>query len=101
MLARIGQVLVSQDTRLSVRLPRDLADLAVAAWQRTETGPETAETAAQRAVRHRAAVLALIGLCIENTGQPDGDEIICDLDAWYIGGALDAAEELELLANPH
>jgi hypothetical protein len=115
VLGRIGAVLFPQDTTLSVRLPRDLADLALAAWNRDEpagtgpagTGPSGAgpsgtgaarrETPDQRAARERAAYLALIGLCIENTAQPAGDDITCDLDAWYIGGALQAAEALNML----
>ena len=100
VLGRIGAVLFPQDTKLSVRLPKELADLALAAWNRddpAENGPAAQENADQRAVRERAAYLALIGLCIENTAQPDGDDIICDLDAWYIGGALQAAEAMDLL----
>jgi hypothetical protein len=98
VLGRIGAVLFPQDTKLSVRLPKELAGLALAAWNREERdGPAERETAGQRTVRERAAYLALIGLCIENTAQPDGDDIICDLDAWYIGGALRAAEALDML----
>ena len=99
VLGRIGAVLFPQDTRLSVRLPKELADLALAAWNgdESESGPAGEETPDQRAVRERAAYLALIGLCIENTAQPEGDEIICDLDSWYIGGALRAAEALAML----
>jgi hypothetical protein len=100
VLGRIGAVLFPQDTRLSVRLPKELADLALAAWNREDSDEPVLldqETAAQRAARDYAGYLALIGLCIENTAQPDGDDIICDLDAWYIGGALQAAEAMDLL----
>jgi hypothetical protein len=100
VLGRIGAVLFPQDTKLSVRLPRKLADLAVEAWNRDEpsgSGPVSGETAEQRTVRERAAYLALIGLCIENTAQLDGDDVSCDLDSWYIGGALQAAEALDML----
>jgi hypothetical protein len=82
-----------------VRLPRDLAELALAAWQREETAPPGPETPEQRTVRHQAATLALIGLCIENTGRPEGEEVVCDLDAWYIGGALEAAGRQALLGR--
>jgi hypothetical protein len=99
VLGRIGKVLFPQDTELPVRLPADLAGLAVAAWQRDESGLPEQETPEQRQVRHQAATLALIGLCVEYTGRPDGDEILCDLDAWYIGGALDAADQQELAKN--
>jgi hypothetical protein len=100
VLGRIGAVLFPQDTRLSVRLPRELAGLARAAWNRDDpqqSGPVNGESLDQRTARERAAYLALIGLCIENTAQPDGDEIICDLDSWYIAGALQAAEALDML----
>jgi hypothetical protein len=98
VLGRIGTVLFPQDTKLSVRLPQELADLALAAWHRDDPSPESApETIDQRTVRERAAYLALIGLCIENTAQPDGDDIVCDLDSWYISGALQAAEALDML----
>jgi hypothetical protein len=100
VLGQIGAVLFPQDTTLSVRLPRELADLALAAWNRDEpapSGPSDRETVDERAVRERAAYLALIGLCVENTAQSDGDDIICDLDSWYIGGALRAAEAQDML----
>jgi hypothetical protein len=97
VLGRIGKALFPQDTRLSVVLPRDLADLAVAAWQRDEGVTLGAETEEQRLVRHRAGNLALIGLCIENTGRPSGTDVMCELDAWYIGSALQTADEQNLL----
>jgi hypothetical protein len=101
ILGEIGKVLFPQDTQLTVHLPKSLADQALAAWRREEPGaahPEE-ETPEQRLVRTRAAYLALIGLCIENTGQPSGDEVVCELDAWYIGGALEAAEAQGLLIS--
>ena len=97
VLSQIGQALFPQDTKLTVRLPRDLADLAVAAWLREQTGPAAPDTTERRLLRQRAAYLALIGLSIANTGRPDGDEVICELDAWYVGGALEAADTQELL----
>lgn len=97
VLSQIGQALFPQDTKLTVRLPRDLADLAVAAWLREQTGPAAPDTAERRLLRQRAAYLALIGLSVANTGRPDGDEVVCELDAWYIGGALEAADTQELL----
>jgi hypothetical protein len=97
VLGQIGEALSRQDTKLSVRLPQDLADLALAAWQRDEGASRGAETAEQRTARHRAGNLALIGLCIENTGRPEGTVVLCDLDDSYIGGALEAAHEQNLL----
>jgi hypothetical protein len=99
LLGRIGAALFPQPTTLRVRLPKELAGLALAAWHRDDQGPPGPETAGQRAARYRAGSLALIGLCVADTGRADGDEIICDLDAWYIGAALDAADEHGLLAG--
>jgi hypothetical protein len=100
LLGKIGAILFPQRATLSVRLPQGLADLALAAWHK-ETGdsPLGAETAEQRTARHRAGTLGLIGLCVENTGRADGNEIICELDAWYIGAALEAADEHGLLSR--
>jgi hypothetical protein len=50
-------------------------------------------------VRHRAGTLALIGQAIEQTGRPDGAEIVCELDAWNIGVAMDAADDQGLRAD--
>jgi hypothetical protein len=100
LLGKIGAALFPQPTTLSVRLPKGLADLALAAWCREiDQGPLGPETAEQRTARYRAGTLALIGLCVENTGRADGDEIICELDAWYIGAAFEAADEHGLLAD--
>jgi hypothetical protein len=97
VLGQIGQALFPQDTKLTVRLPRDLADLAVAAWLRDETEPPAPESAERRVLRQRAAYLALIGLSVANTGRPEGDEVVCELDAWYVGGALEAADRQAML----
>jgi hypothetical protein len=104
-LARIGRAIFSQPTRVKVRIPRALADLALASWQRSEgDGGEAAirdETPEQIAVRHRSATLALIGLSIESLGirAPGRDDVLVDLEAWYIGSAFDAAEDADLLAD--
>ena len=50
------------------------------------------ETPEQRAIRHEAATLSLIGLSIENTGIEDGDQVVFKLDAWLLGNALEAAD---------
>lgn len=100
VLGQIGQALFPQDTKLTVRLPRKLADLAVAAWLRPESGPSvaaTAEPVERRVQRQRAAYLALTGLSVANTGRPEGDEVVCEVDAWYVGGALEAADRQEML----
>jgi hypothetical protein len=41
----------------------------------------------------------LIGLCIEQGGRSDREDVVCDLDARFVGGALDAAEDHELLGR--
>jgi len=38
----------------------------------------------------------LIKLCIEQTGQPDDGEVVCELDSWYTGKALDAGGVMQL-----
>jgi hypothetical protein len=85
---------------LKVRLPRNLADQAVAIWQRSaseeEIPPETHE---QRAIRNRAASVALIGQAIEETGVADGEDVVFTVDAWFVGDALSAADEAGLLAE--
>lgn len=100
LLAEIGRHLFSQTTQVRVRLPRSLAAAAVAKWERDgDEGPLPPETALQTAVRHKAGTVGLIGLCIENRGVDDGDEIVVDMPSWYVGLALEAADEAGLL-NP-
>jgi hypothetical protein len=96
-LGKIGAVLSSQPTKLTMRLPRALADVAIAAWRRDDTEAPASETAMQRTARHRAGILALIGLCVESTGRAEGEQIACELDAWYVGLAMNAADEYGLL----
>jgi hypothetical protein len=79
---------------VEVRLPRRLAEQALAAWQRDDSeGPLGAETCEQRIERHRASTLALIGLSIER-GHWDGDEVVVELSPVIIGLAVDAADDL-------
>ncbi len=51
----------------------------------------------QTAVRHKAGTVGLIGLCIENRGVDDGDEIVVDMPSWCVGLALEAAGDAGLL----
>jgi hypothetical protein len=102
VLAEIGRAVFPQPTRLRVRLPRALADLAVAAWAREEDNvPPGEETPEQITARRRAGTLGLIGLNVESAGggTPAGDDVLADLDAWEIGSAFDAAEDAGLLAD--
>jgi hypothetical protein len=81
--------------RFEVRLPRPLAELALAAWKRDgDEGPGEPESYEQRVQRHRAGALALIGLGVEERGRWDGEEVVVDLSAELIGVALDAADDL-------
>jgi hypothetical protein len=97
-LAEVGRAIFPQPTRLLVRLPHRLAQRAVAAWEREAyEGPFVDEAAEQRAVRHRAGILALIGLSIEQGGVSAGEDVVVELEAWYVGAALDAADDAGLL----
>lgn len=99
-LARVGAALASQPTTLSVRLPAGLAEQALTAWRRDDHGQlADPESLRQTITRRRAGMLALIGLAVEQTGRADGNEIVCDLDAWEIGAALEAADECGLLSG--
>ena len=91
-LAEIGRYLATQDVRITVRLPRDLADDAMRAWERDDcaTHPDI-ETPQEASERHRAGEFALIGLAIAERGKelPTG-EIEVAVDAWQIAAALEA-----------
>ena len=101
MLAEIGRHLLAQPTRVSVRVPRALADRAVAAWEREEAdSPVPPETVEQATIRDRAATLSLVGLSIEDRGAIDGDDVVVELDAWYIGNSLQAADDEGLINGP-
>ena len=93
-LEDVGRALVGEARRVRVRLPRALAVAAVASWEREDPNGELpAETPEQWTVRDRAATLSLIGLSIADSGVWEGDGVVVDLDAWFIGNALQAAEE--------
>ncbi|MFM9921193.1 hypothetical protein [Lacisediminihabitans sp. H27-G8] len=79
---------------VEVRMPRALADTAVAAWERDDEGPLDSEDLEQRIQRHRAASLALIGLSIVKGGRPDDGEVFVGLHLDLVGDALTAAEDL-------
>ncbi|MEU5526006.1 hypothetical protein ABZ744_03605 [Micromonospora chersina] len=92
VLAAIGTHLNPQISRISVRMPRSLAESAVAAWDREELGEISEESREEYDLRDDAAELALIGLAIASRGAWDGDEVIVDLDAVQIASALRAAQ---------
>jgi hypothetical protein len=98
VLARVGQALFAQETQLSVLLPTELADAAAAAWEREEDAEQAvAESVEQANVRRAAGTLALIGLAVTQSGRRTDEGVIVDLDAWWIGHALDVAERADLL----
>lgn len=95
ILGELGAMLARADLPLfEVRLPRRLAEQAVAAWEFDNQGPPEPETYEQRARRHRAATLALIGLSITERGCWEDDGVTVGLSADLIGVAVDAADDL-------
>ena len=57
------------------------------------------ESPGQRAIRQRAASVALIGQAIEETGMAEGEVVVFTVDAWFVGDALSAADEAGLLTD--
>lgn len=100
VLAQVGRSLFTQRRKVSVRIPKHLAREAVKSWERDDSGnlpsPESAE---QAAIRDRAATLGLIGLSVQQDGVEDGDELVVELDAWFVGNALNAADQDNLLRD--
>jgi hypothetical protein len=95
-LGELGRVLVRAPLpKVQVRLPKPLAEQAVAAWEWDDDGGSVdSETCEQRVVRSRAAALALIGLSITEGGRWEADEVVVDLDPNLIGMAINAADDL-------
>lgn len=99
VLGQLGAALAEQPTVVEVRIPRLLADAAVQAWQRSDDDDFdlNGETCEQRVVRHRAGALALIGAAIEDRGRVDSTDIVVLLDSWFVGDALNAADDRNLV----
>ncbi|MFD5317181.1 hypothetical protein [Streptomyces sp. NPDC127098] len=91
MLATVGTHLDPQISRISVRLPRSVAESAVAAWERDELDEVGEESREEYELREDAAELALIGLAISSRGVWDGEEVVVDVDVVQIAAALRAA----------
>lgn len=91
MLATVGAHLDQQIGPIKVRLPRSVAEAAVAAWDREELGGLGEESPAEYELREDAAELAFIGLAISSSGVWDGEEVVVDLDVAQIAAALKAA----------
>lgn len=99
VLGHLGAALAWQPTRVEIRIPRPLADAAVQAWERDDNDDfdHDGETCEQRVVRHRAGTLALIGAAVEDRGRVDGTDMVVLLDAWFVGDALNAADDRNLI----
>jgi hypothetical protein len=42
-------------------------------------------------------MLGLIGLSVQEGGTTEGDDVVMEVDAWYVRSALKAADEAGLL----
>jgi hypothetical protein len=95
-LGELGWVLAcSKLRRVEVRLPRVLAEKAVAAWERDgEEGSPAPEDYEQRVQRDRAATLSLIGLSITDYGRWESDAVVVELSPDLIGNAVSASDDL-------
>ncbi|GAB2587173.1 hypothetical protein GCM10027168_19950 [Streptomyces capparidis] len=91
VLAAVGTHLDPQIGRISVRLPRSVAEAAVAAWEREEPAGGGEESREEHELRADAAELALIGLAISARGVWDAEGVVVDLDVVRIAAALRAA----------
>jgi|SRR4051812_40826091 hypothetical protein len=92
-LFAVGRSLMSQVGRISVRIPIELANVAVAAWERDDEGEVGDETIEQYQIRDKAGWLALIGLAVSERGVTQGDEVVVDLVIGEIAAALLSASE--------
>ncbi|MFJ4667924.1 hypothetical protein [Kitasatospora purpeofusca] len=89
VLAAIGAHVHAQVGRVTVRLPRAVAQAAVDAWERDDPDDGLrGETIEQYEVRGRAGDVALIGLVISEHGRWEDEEVVVDLDVTYAGSAL-------------
>ncbi len=94
-LAAIGRFVDAQVGKVTVRLPRAVAQAAVDAWERddsAEVDEVDEETPEQYVLRDHAAELALIGIAISERGRWEGEELVIDLDLASAGAAVRASE---------
>lgn len=96
VLGELGQALANSPLpKVEVRLPRSIAEQAVAAWEREgDEGPLDPETYEQRVHRHRAGTLGLIGLSVVNSGQWEDDAVVVELSPDLIGNVVSASDDL-------
>ncbi|MEU8924582.1 hypothetical protein AB0D10_27170 [Kitasatospora sp. NPDC048545] len=88
VLAAVGEHVHAQVGRVTVRLPRAVAQAAVDAWERDDSGDLGEETREQYELRGQAGDLALIGLAISEGGRPSGEEVVVDLHVASAGAAF-------------
>lgn len=94
LLADVGIALRAQVSEIEVRLPSQLARRCVEAWERDDQSVVPSdETPPERAARHRAGTVALIGLAVKELGAPLDGDVLLSLDVGVIGLAMDAADE--------
>lgn len=79
ILKQIDAAIADQESSRPVRLPTHLAGAARRAWLRDEDVPPDDELREERLLRDRAGTLALIGLAVDERGEPDGDHILVSL----------------------
>lgn len=90
VLAAIGECVQAQVGRVAVRLPRAVAEAAVAAWERNEPDGLGEESREQYVLRDQAAELALIGLAVSERGRWEGESVVVGLDVASAGAAVRA-----------
>ncbi|MEU8513543.1 hypothetical protein AB0C76_18420 [Kitasatospora sp. NPDC048722] len=88
VLAAIGEHVHAQVGLVTVRLPRAVAQAAVDAWERDETGDVGEETHEQYELRGQAGDLALIGLVISERGRWEDEEVVVDLQVSLAGASV-------------
>ncbi|WP_328957900.1 hypothetical protein [Kitasatospora purpeofusca] len=89
VLAAIGEHVHAQVDRVTVRLPRAVAQAAVDAWERDDPDDGLrGETIEQYELRGRAGDVALIGLVISEHGRWEDEGVVVELDVSDAGSAL-------------
>lgn len=95
LLADIGTALEGQPRASAVVIPADLADQAIAAWNRDESDELPVETDEQASVRLMAGDLALIGLTLSLTNEPSEDgSVRAHIDVNLIDSAIAASRSI-------
>jgi len=98
VLSQIGRSLFGQEPSSTVRIPSDLAKVAVEAWERDDGDEQPLRgSPIEERDRGNAAALALIGLAIAEGGHSSSGYISVELSAWQVGTALAAADRRNLL----